>query len=124
MTTTWEPATLAAIAAADDLHIAPFRPDGETTGTPTWIWSVAVGDGLYVRAWNGQRSRWYQAAIAQGAGKIRAAGTDHDVTFEQAPESVQEDIDAAYEAKYHGSSYLPPMLGAGPVSATVKVSPR
>ncbi len=30
------------IAATDDLHISPFRDDGKTYGTPTWIWSVVV----------------------------------------------------------------------------------
>jgi len=29
------------IDMADDLHVAPFRDDGATYGTPTWIWSVA-----------------------------------------------------------------------------------
>ena len=38
------------IAEADDLHIAPFREDGKTYGTPTWIWSVALDGALYVRA--------------------------------------------------------------------------
>jgi len=41
---TWSQDTLRKIAEADDLHIAPFREDGETYGTPTWIWSVAVDD--------------------------------------------------------------------------------
>jgi hypothetical protein len=26
------------IEEADDLHIAPFREDGKTYGTHTWIW--------------------------------------------------------------------------------------
>jgi Uncharacterized protein conserved in bacteria (DUF2255) len=39
------------IAEADDLHISPFRQDGVTYGTPTWIWSVAVDDILYVRGY-------------------------------------------------------------------------
>jgi hypothetical protein len=47
---TWPRAELEKIAETDDLHIAPLREDGETYGTPTWIWSVAVDDGLYVRA--------------------------------------------------------------------------
>lgn len=38
---------------SDDLHISPFREDGKTYGTPTWIWSVVVDGGLYVRAYNG-----------------------------------------------------------------------
>jgi hypothetical protein len=70
------------IAKADDLHIAPFRNDGKTYGTPTWTWSVAVGDALYVRAYNGIESRWYQAALKQKAGRIISAGMTKEVTFE------------------------------------------
>ena len=43
---TWVKGEWRKIAAADNLHIAPFREDGVTYGTPTWIWSVAVGDAL------------------------------------------------------------------------------
>src|SRR5438045_3883393 len=64
---TWSKDELRKIAEADDLHISPFREDGVTYGTPTWVWSVAVGDALYVRAYNGQNSRWYQAAVRQRA---------------------------------------------------------
>jgi len=46
---TWLKEELLKIAEADDLHISPFREDGVTYGTPTWIWSVVVGDALYVR---------------------------------------------------------------------------
>ena len=70
------------VARADDLHIAPFRENGKTYGTPTWIWSVAVGDALYVRGYNGQESRWYQAAVRQKAGRIIAAGMTKRVAFE------------------------------------------
>ena len=54
----WSKEELHKIATADDLHIAPFRGDGVTYGTPTWIWSVAVDGDLYVRAYNGKGSRW------------------------------------------------------------------
>ena len=57
--TTWPKEELQSIARADDLHISPFREDGATYGTPTRIWSVTVDDALYVRAYNGQDSRWY-----------------------------------------------------------------
>ena len=43
----WTEDELNEIAESDDLHIAPFRGDGETYGTPTWIWSVRVDDALY-----------------------------------------------------------------------------
>jgi quinol monooxygenase YgiN len=120
----WSKDELHKIAAADDLHIAPFREDGVTYGTPTWIWSVAVEGALYVRAYNGQKSSWYQAAMRQKAGRITAAGMTRNVAFEPVKGAVNERIDEAYRAKYHGSPYLKPMIGAGARSATVRVMPR
>lgn len=63
----WSANELRQIAEADDLHISPFREDGRTYGTPTWIWSVIVDGDLYVRGYNGRQSRWYQAAVRQRA---------------------------------------------------------
>jgi hypothetical protein len=109
---------------ADDLHVSPFREDGITYGTPTWIWSVAVNGDLYVRAYNGQNSRWYGAAMRQKAGRIIAAGMTKEVSFEPAEGPVNDQIDDAYRAKYKGSPYLAPMIGVRARSATVKVVPR
>lgn len=120
----WVPNELQEIAASDDLHISPFRDDGVTYGTPTWIWSVVVDGGLYVRAYNGQKSRWYQAAVRQQAGRIRAAGLTKEVLFEAVEGPVNDRIDDAYRAKYHGSPYLPPMLDTRRRAATVRVLPR
>jgi hypothetical protein len=119
----WPKDELDRIAAADDLHIAPFREDGKTYGTPTWIWSVAVDGELYVRAYNGQKSRWYRAAVSQRAGQILAAGMTREVAFEPADESLNEAIDKAYRAKYAGSPYLRPMISAAARSATVRIAP-
>src|SRR5215472_13360186 len=111
----WSQDELRKIAEADDLHIAPFREDGKTYGTPTWIWSVAVDDALYVRAYNGQSSSWYQAAVQQKAGRITAAGMTKEVTFERldgpANSPINDRIDDAYRVKYKGSPYLKPMIG-------------
>src|SRR5579871_6099622 len=35
---TWSKENLRKIVETDDLHISPFRDDGKTYGTPTWIW--------------------------------------------------------------------------------------
>jgi hypothetical protein len=121
---TWSNDELRKIAEADDLHIAPFRENGVTFGTPTWIWSVAVDDALYVRGYNGQKSRWYQAAVRQKAGRIIAAGMIKEVTFEPVDGAINEAIDGAYRTKYHNSPYLGPMIGARARAATVKVMPR
>ena len=121
---TWKPEDLRRIAEGDDLHIAPFREDGVTAGTPTWIWSVAVEGDLYVRGYNGQKSRWYQAAVKQKAGRINAAGANRDVTFEAVAGSINDRIDAAYREKYSESPYRAPMIGVGARAATVRILPR
>src|SRR3954451_2859494 len=107
----WTEAELAQIATADDLHISPFREDGVTYGTPTWIWSVVVDGALHVRAYNGQNSRWYKAAIAQKGGRVRVSGIEKDVLFEPVEGTIHAQIDAAYRAKYARSPYLAPMIG-------------
>jgi len=122
--TAWPKSELRKIAATDDLHIAPFREDGKTYGTPTWIWSVVVGDSLYVRAYNGKNSRWYKAAMRQKAGRIIAAGMTKEVGFEPVEGAINDRIDEAYRTKYAKSPYLKPMIGAGARAATVKVMPR
>jgi hypothetical protein len=122
--TAWSKEELRRIAEADDLHISPFREDGVTYGTPTWIWSVAVGDALYVRAYNGQKSRWYQAATRQKAGRIIAAGMTKEVSFELVDGPINDLIDEAYRKSYRGSPYLSPMIGRRARSATVRVVPR
>jgi hypothetical protein len=121
---TWSNEELGKIAEADDLHISPFREDGVKYGTPTWIWSVVVEDALYVRGYNGQKSRWYQAALRQKAGRIKIAGITKEVEFEPVDGPINERIDEAYRAKYQGSPYLSPMIGARSRSATVKITPR
>jgi hypothetical protein len=122
--TKWSKDELHKIAAADDLHISPLREDGVTYGTPTWIWSVAVDDALYVRGYNGQNSRWYQAAVRQKAGRIIAAGMTQDVAFEPVDGLMNDRIDDAYRSKYDSSPYLKPMIGARARSATVRIMPR
>jgi hypothetical protein len=125
--TPWSKDELRKFAEADELHISPFRADGRTYRTPTTIWSVAVEDALYVRAYNGQSSSWYRAAVRQKAGRITAAGMTKEVTFEPVETKggpIHDLVDDAYRAKYHGSSYLGPMIAARARSATVKVMPR
>jgi hypothetical protein len=121
---TWLKDELQKIAEADDLHISPFRADGVTYGTPTWIWSVAVDDALYVRAYNGTDSSWFQAALRQKAGRIIAAGMTKEVTFESITGQINDLIDEAYRQKYRDNAYLNSMINTRARAATVKVMPR
>ena len=123
MTEAWLQHDLSSIARADDLHVSPFREDGETYGTPTWIWSVVVDGQLYARAYNGVRSQWYQAARSQKAGRISVAGKKFEVCFEPASDEIADEIDSAYRGKYAGNQYLAPMIGTRAKAATVRIFP-
>lgn len=120
----WNSDTLQRIDVADDLKIAPYRPDGVHTGTPTWIWAVVVDGRLFVRAYHGKRSRWHQAAQAQGSGNIHAIGQVFAVRFAAVTDAaLQTRIDAAYRAKYGQSQYLAHMIAAGSRAATMEITP-
>jgi len=47
-----------------------------------------------------------------------------EVTFDPVDGAINDRINDAYRAKYKGSQYLSPMIGARARSATVKVMPR
>jgi hypothetical protein len=112
------------IALSDDLHISPFRDDGITYGTPTFIWSVVVDGGLYVRGYNGTKSRWFQAALRQRSGRIKTADMVVDVTFEPVEGSMNTRIDEVYRTKYGASPYVAAMTSDRPRAATLRITPR
>jgi len=114
---------LAKIDEADDLKISPFRADGQTYGTPTWIWEVVVGGELYVRAYSGTSSSWYKAAIAQKTGRIHAAGMVKEVRFEHVDsEETNKHIDEAYREKYQSSPYMAPMISNRAKAVTITIT--
>lgn len=126
MSTKFTTEELQSINKADDLKISPFREDGKTYGTPTWIWEVVVDNNLYVRAYNGKKGRWYQSAIQQKGGCIHAAGNVREVTFEavENDETLNVKIDEAYKAKYNHSPYLSSMISDRAKEATVRIIPK
>jgi len=78
---------------------------------------------LYVRAYSGKASSWYQAALRQKAGRIIVAGMTMEVTFAPIDGAINDRIDEAYRVKYRDSRYLDPMIGARARSATVRIEP-
>jgi hypothetical protein len=122
-TASWSKEQLEKIVEADDLHISPLREDGTTYGTPTWIWCVSLDDSLYVRAYSGLNSRWYQASLKMKSGRITAAGKTKEVTFEAIAGPINDQIDEAYRAKYSSSHYLKPMISSQSRSATIRIIP-
>ena len=70
--TAWTSDELDAIAAADELRIAPRKPDGTLRGAVP-IWVVRHGDDLYVRSFKGGGAAWYRGTQATHTGHIESA---------------------------------------------------
>ncbi|GAB6092071.1 DUF2255 family protein [Furfurilactobacillus curtus] len=128
----WTTTQLEAFKSLDDFHVAPFHEDMKTTGTPTYIWSVVVDDGLYIRAGYGQKSRWFAAAKQQQAGKIELGGQTYTVNFRWIPETDDEtlmtNIDQAYQDKYGAKDQTSTNIMIakepdGPRTTTVQILP-
>ena len=120
----WTSDELARIGEGDELTVAPLRADGRP-GRAVPIWVVRVGDELYVRSWRGEAGAWYRAAKARGAGRISSGGVKRDVAFADADEAVNDEVDAAYRAKYaRYPSYVEPMVTAQAQATTLKLVPR
>ncbi len=124
--TTWTSNELNKIGAAQELQIASLRRDS-TLRNPVTIWVVPLGDDLYVRSVNGRTSAWFRGVQARHEGHIHAGGVDKDVTFvEEAAPELNDQIDAAYRAKYrrYAASIISHITSPEARSATIKLIPR
>ena len=121
----WTASELATIGAAEELEIAPLRPDGSLRPFTT-IWVVRVGDDLYMRSWHGRDGAWFQAALRRPEGHIRAARIERDVTFTEADDADHDAIDRAYRDKYarYASTYVDPMTSPGARATTLQLTHR
>ena len=121
----WASWELERIGAAEEIRLTSRRPDGSLRPYVT-MWVVRAGDGLYVRSAYGPGNPWYRRATASGTGRIRAAGIERDVSFAQASAEVQDDIDAAYHAKYdrYGPRIVGSVTGPDAHRVTIRLVPR
>lgn len=121
----WTSAELNQIGNADELEIAPLRHDG-TLRKPVTIWVVRVGDDLFVRSYKGRTSTWFRGVQVRHEGRIWAGGVEQDVAFvAEADPAINDQIDAAYRAKYgRYPQYVAPMLTPEVRATTIKLTPR
>lgn len=123
--TSWGASELALYTSEGSLTLhAGDRPAGD--GEPVELGMVVVGERLFVRAYRGTRSRWYQAALAAGQGWIRVGGRSWRVTLSSAGDQLCGDIDTAYQTKYghSGAAAAALVLSPGARKATLQISPR
>jgi len=124
--TVWANDELATIGAAEEVQIAPVRRDGTLRNQVT-IWAVRHRDGIYVRsAVRGCNAAWFRAAQETHEGRIWAGGVEKDVTFEDANHEIDDEVDAAYRAKYrrYAGRILNSCLTSEARSTTIKIVPR
>ena len=121
----WTADELDTIGAAEELEIAPLRPDGSLRSYTT-IWVVRIGGDLYVRSWHGRDGTWFRAALRRPEGRIRAAGIERDVSFAEPDHADHDAIDRAYRGKYarYSSTYVDPMTSPGARATTLQLTPR
>ncbi len=120
----WSEDDLDQISRATELQIASRRPDGSLRPFIT-IWSVRVGDAIYVRSAHGYDNPWFQRALRSGTGRIRAGGVERDVRFEAPDDAVATAVTAAYHAKYdrYGRAIVGSVVSSAAVRATLRVVP-
>src|SRR6187455_2399191 len=99
----WSDEELVDVGGANELRIAPARPDG-TLQPARIIWVVRHGDDLYIRSVNGPDGAWFRGVQASHAGHISAGGTDAEVVLEDADDDLDDEIDEEYRRKYGRSS--------------------
>ncbi|MFI7131735.1 DUF2255 family protein [Nonomuraea sp. NPDC050153] len=122
--TEWTSEELTSIGNAEELDLASRRKDG-TLRAPVTMWVVRHGDGLYVRSMHGRAGAWYRGTLTCGEGRITAGGVDKDVTFADAGRALDEEIDAAYRAKYrrYGANIVGGVVNPEARAATIRLVP-
>jgi hypothetical protein len=127
MSGTWTDKELRGIGGATELQVASRRSDGTLRPYVT-IWGVRSGPDVYIRSAYGPQNGWFRRAVAAGDGRIRAGGTERDVSFEQvdAGNPAHHDVDAAYHAKYdrYGPQIVGTVTGPAAAAVTLVVRPR
>ena len=121
----WTNDELDNIAPAEELELASARRDGSLRNAVT-IWVVRHGDDLYVRSVNGRTAGWFCGTQVRHEGRIWAGGVEKDVTFVDAGDEVNDQLDAAYRAKYrrYAASIINSVVSPEARSATIKLVPR
>ena len=123
--TQWTSDQLDKVGRAEELQIASVRPDG-TLRKPVTVWVVRHGDDLYVRSVKGPSAHWYRGTQERHEGRIRAGGVQQDVTFANADHDIDDEVDAAYRAKYrrYAGNILNSVLTPEARSTTIKLVQR
>ena len=123
--TQWTSDQLDRVARAEEVQIASVRRDG-VLSKPVTVWAVRHGDDIFVRSVRGRSAHWFRGTEERHEGRIRAGGVQQEVTFTDADHNLDDEVDAAYRAKYrrYAGSILDSVLTPEARSTTIKLVPR
>jgi hypothetical protein len=123
--TQWNDDPLDKFGTAEEVQIASIRPDGAPR-KPVTVWVVRHRDDLYVRSVGGRDGHWFRGVQETHKGRIRVGGVQQDVMFVDADHDIDDEVDAAYRAKYHryAGSVLNSVLTPKARATTIKLVPR
>ena len=78
------------------------------------------------RSVRGRSGHWFRGTQERHEGRLRAGGVQQDVTFVDADHDVDDEVDAAYRAKYrrYAGNILNSVLTPEARSSTLKLVPR
>ena len=121
----WTEDELRRVGNATELQVSSRRPHGSLRPYVT-IWTVRSGDDIYIRSAYGADNPWFRRAKASRAGRIRAGGVERDVTFEPSDDNANQQIDAAYHAKYdrYGPGIVGTVVGPKAAAVTLRLLPQ
>jgi hypothetical protein len=122
----WTGDELNKIGSAEEVQVAPQRPDGALRGRVT-VWAIQHGDSIYIRsAVKGRDAAWYRSVQETHRGRIWGAGIQVDVEFVDADDDLNDEVDAAYRSKYrrYAGRILNSCLTPEARSTTLRVLPR
>ncbi|GAA5150622.1 hypothetical protein GCM10025768_15890 [Microbacterium pseudoresistens] len=122
----WTKDELDRINADTYFTVGATLPDGTTPKTVD-IWSVPVGNRIFIRSFNGTQGKWYGPALETGRGRISAGGVEKAVRFvpvDPEDEETNQDVDASFLEKYSDSQYSVTMSTAPVRRNTLEVVPE
>jgi hypothetical protein len=121
----WASDQLDKIGRAEEVQIASVRRDGTLT-RPVTVWVVRRGNDLYMRSVRGPSGHWFRGTQERHEGRIRGGGAQQDVTFVEAGHDIDDEVDAAYRAKYrrYAGKILDSVLTPEARSTTLRLVPR
>jgi hypothetical protein len=103
----WTADELDRINAETYFTVGATLPDGTTPKTVD-IWSVPVGDRIFIRSFNGTEGKWFGPALETRRGRISSGSVEKAVRFVPVAEDDEETnqaVDASFLDKYSDSKY-------------------